>query len=114
MDYELDGVSTDDEVFMPFGTLTFSGQQFSNFGFNWTNGFGPGTYTLVNAKSISGLGSNLSGSIDGLPASLSVSNNNLMLTVVPEPGTWRCWGWCRRTAGRALATAPLHVENDHD
>ncbi len=85
MDFELDGVSTDDEVSMPTGTLTFSGQQFSNFGFTWTAGFGPGTYTLVSAESITGLGSNLSGSIDGLPASLSVSNNDLLLTVVPEP-----------------------------
>ena len=37
MDYDLDGVSTDDEVSMPSGTLTFSGQQFSNFGFAWTD-----------------------------------------------------------------------------
>jgi autotransporter-associated beta strand protein len=87
MDFELDGVSTDDEVSMPSGTLTFSGQQFSNFGFAWTTGFGPGTYTLVNAETITGLGSNLSGSIDGLPATLSVSNNDLLLTVVPEPST---------------------------
>ena len=33
MDFDLDGVSTDDEVSMPSGSLTFSGQQFSNFGF---------------------------------------------------------------------------------
>ena len=92
MDFELDGVSTDDEVSMPLGSLTFTGQQFSNFGFTWSAGFGPGTYMLVNAESISGLGSNLSGTIDGLPATLSVSNNNLMLTVVPEPGTLALFG----------------------
>ncbi len=92
MDFDLDGVSTDDELSMPSGSLTFSGQQFSNFGFTWSAGFGPGTYTLVNAKSISGLGSNLSGSIDGLPASLSVSNNDLLLTVVPEPSTSALFG----------------------
>ena len=106
MDFDLDGLPTDDMISMPSGTLTFSGQQFSNFGFTWTAGFGPGTYTLVNAKSISGLGSNLSGSIDGLPATLSVSNNNLMLTVVPEPSTAALlgagvvgligWAWRRR------------------
>ena len=118
MDFDLDGVSTDDEILMPSGSLTFSGQQFSNFGFAWTTGFGPGTYTLVNAKSISGLGSNLSGSIDGLPATLSVSNNNLMLTVVPEPSTSALlaagilglivWVWRRRwlAAQAASSEAP--------
>ncbi len=87
MDYELDGFSTDDEISMPLGSLTLSGQQFSDFHFSWTGGFGPGTYTLVNAESITGLGSNTSGTIDGLPATLSVSNNELLLTVVPEPST---------------------------
>ena len=96
MDYDLDGVSTDDEIAMPSGSLTFSGQQFSNFGFTWTNGFGQGTYTLVNAQSISGLGSNLSGSIDGLPATLSVqgsgNNQDLVLNVTPEPSTFTLLG----------------------
>ncbi len=100
MDFDLDGVSTDDEVSMPSGSLTLNGQQFSNFGFNWTGGFGPGTYTLVNAESITGLGSNLSGSIDGLPASLSVQNNDLMLTVVPEPSTAALFGAQRCGAAR--------------
>ncbi len=87
MDYELDGFPTDDEVSMPYGDLTFNGQGFSNFDFTPLPGFGPGTYTLVDAESIAGLGSNVSGSIDGLPATLSVSNNELLLTVVPEPAT---------------------------
>jgi len=87
MDFELDGVSTDEGISMPSGTLTFSGQQFSNFGFTPLAGFGPGTYTLVNAQSISGLGSNLSGSIDGLAATLAVQGNEVVLNVVPEPTT---------------------------
>ncbi len=114
MDYDLGGFSTDDDVSMPSGTLTFSGQGFPNFGFTWSSGFGPGTYTLVNAKSISGLGTSLSGSIDGLPATLSVQNNDLMLTVVPESSTaallgagilgligWACWR--RRLAAQAVS-----------
>ncbi len=106
MDYELDGYSTDDEISMPSGLLTLSGQQFSDFHFSWTGGFGPGTYTLVNAQSITGLGSDTSGTIDGMPATLSVSNNELLLTVVPEPSTAALlaagavgligWAWRRR------------------
>ncbi len=106
MDYELDGFSTDDEISMPSGLLTLSGQRFSDFNFTWTGGFGPGTYTLVNAQSITGLGSNTSGSIDGLPATLSVSNGELLLTVVPEPSTLALlgagvvgligWAWRKR------------------
>ena len=86
MDFDLDGLSTDDEVSMTSGTATFNGQQFSNFHFAWTDGFGPGKYTLMNAKSITGLAST-SGTIDGYPATLSVQGSELMLTVVPEPGT---------------------------
>ena len=71
MDFDLDGVSTDDEISMPWGTLTFNGQQFSDFHFAWTDGFGPGTYTLINANSITGLAST-SGTIDGYPATLAV------------------------------------------
>ena len=123
MDFDLDGVSTDDEVSMPSGSLSFSGQQFSNFGFTWSAGFGPGTYTLVNAQSISGLGSNLGGSIDGLPATLSVqgsgNSQDLVLNVTPEPSTlallaaaatglagyvWRRRGIARRT-GKPTAFA---------
>ena len=78
MDYDLDGVSTDDDLSMPSGTLTFSGQGFSNFDFTPLAGFGPGSYTLVTAESIAGLGSNTSGTVDGLPATLAVqgSGNN--------------------------------------
>ena len=114
MDFELDGVSTADEVSMPSGSLTFSGQQFSDFGFTWSAGFRPGNYTLVNAGSISGLGSNISGSIDGLPATLSVqgsgNNQDLVLNVTPEPSTFAMlaagaiglvgYGWRRRRTTR--------------
>ena len=41
MDFDLDGLPTDDEISMSSGTLTFNGQQFSNFHFAWTDGFGP-------------------------------------------------------------------------
>jgi hypothetical protein len=48
----------------------------------------PGAYTLIDAGSMGGgLGANTSGTIDGLPASLAISGNDLVLTVVPEAGT---------------------------
>ena len=86
MDFDLDGLPTDDEISMSSGTLTFNGQQFSNFHFAWTDGFGPGKYTLIDARSIIGLAST-SGTIDGYPATLAVQGSDLMLTVVPEPPT---------------------------
>ena len=36
------------------GSLTLNGQQFSDFNFTWTAGFGPGSYDLIDAGSISG------------------------------------------------------------
>jgi hypothetical protein len=53
-----------------------------------TVNFGPGTYDLIEAGSISGsLSASTSGTIDGYPASLAISGNDLVLTVVPEPST---------------------------
>jgi autotransporter-associated beta strand protein len=72
------------------GGLTLNGQQFSDFNFNPLAGFVQGTYTLIDAASVSGsLGTNTSGAIDGLWSTLSVSTStgNLILTVVPEPST---------------------------
>ena len=77
-----------DEVVMPNGLLALNGQQFSDFNFTPLAGFGEGTYTLIDAGSISGsLGSGTSGTIDGFQASLAVHGDNLVLNVVPEPGT---------------------------
>ncbi len=89
MDYELDTPLDSDEVLMmPTGLLTLSGQQFSDFNFTPLARFGPGGYTLIDAGSISGtLGTNTSGTIDGLPVTLAVQGNELVLNVVPEPST---------------------------
>lgn len=66
--------------------------EWDDFVFNPLAGFSAGTYTLVSsAATISGsLGSNLTGTIGGLDATLAFANNNqdLVLTVVPEPGTF--------------------------
>jgi autotransporter-associated beta strand protein/YVTN family beta-propeller protein len=88
MDYQLDTPLDSDMVLMTSGALTLNGQQFSDFNFTSLGGFGPGAYSLIDAGSISGsLGSGTSGTIDGYQASLAVQGNNLVLNVVPEPGT---------------------------
>ena len=67
------------------GLLDFDRFQFTNIA-----GFAPGVYTLFNSdNTITGtLGSNLSGFIDGRSSSLSFadSNQDIILTVIPEPG----------------------------
>ena len=89
MDYELDTPGTGDLILA--GNLALNGQQFSDFNFTWTNNFGPGAYDLIESGSVpsGSLGTNVSGAIDGLPASIAVQGNDLVLTVssVPEPGT---------------------------
>jgi hypothetical protein len=78
---------------MPAGALGLNGQQFSDFNFTPLDGFEPGAYPLIDAGSINGsLGANTSGMIDGLPATLAISGNDLVLTVVPEPGTLALFG----------------------
>ncbi len=92
MDFELDTPSTSSMI--SCSSLTLGGQQFSNFAFPYTANFAPGTYYLIEAgSSPSGtLGTSTSGTIDGYPASLAVKGNNLVLTVVPEPGTLALFG----------------------
>jgi autotransporter-associated beta strand protein len=90
MDYELETPSTSDEILMPSGNLILSGQQFADFNFTPLAGFGPGTYPLIDAGSISGtLGATTLGTIDGYPATLAISGNDLVVkVVVPEPSTF--------------------------
>jgi hypothetical protein len=89
LDYDLNTPAASDLIFMSNARLTLNSQQFSDFHFNLLPNFGIGTYTLVDAASIGGsLGDVRSGWLnDKYYATLSVSssNGNLMLTVVPEP-----------------------------
>jgi hypothetical protein len=75
------------------GALTLGGQKFSDFSFNTLAGFDVGTYTLFQtATPILGLldanPANLTGTVgsSGLTGTLAISGNNLVLTVIPEPG----------------------------
>ena len=87
MDYELDTPSTSSLISSRY--LSLNSQQFNNFNFTPTANFGPGSYPLIEAGSVASgiLGISTSGTIDGLPATLAISGNEVVLTVVPEPST---------------------------
>ncbi len=88
LDYDLDLPGTSSMI--SCSSLTLGGQQFSNFAFPYTANFAPGTYYLIESGSAPGgtLGTSTSGTIDGYSATLFVQGSNLMLNVVPEPGTF--------------------------
>ena len=104
LDYDLDLPGTSSMI--SCGNLVLgSPLQFSSFDFTTTTNFQQGTYYLIEANSLPGgsLGTSASGAIGDYLATLAVQNNNLVLTVVPEPGTlvllgvaatillaWRC------------------------
>jgi fibronectin-binding autotransporter adhesin len=89
LDFELASTSTSDKISMSNSTLYINNLDLSAFTFTALTGFGPGVYTLIDDKTISGnLGSILTGMIGDYPITLSKSNNDIILTVVPEPGTW--------------------------
>jgi autotransporter-associated beta strand protein len=89
LDFDLDTPAASDQVLMASYTLALASQQFSDFNFTAFSNFGSGTYTLIDAYSITGsLGSVKSGWINGFSATLSLASGNLMLTVVPEPAVW--------------------------
>jgi len=62
---------------------------FNDFAFLAETGFGNAVYTLFSSTGITGSldGSDLTGTIGGLSSTLSISGNNVLLTVVPEPST---------------------------
>ena len=85
INYGLDTPSTSGMI--NAGSLTLSGQQFSDFNFAPTANFTPGSYTLIAAGSISGsLGTSVTGTVAGYPATLLVQGDDLVLSV-PEPST---------------------------
>ena len=76
------------------GALTLGGQKFSDFSFNTLAGFDVGTYTLFQTAtpilgSLDANAANLTGTVgsSGLTGTLAISGNNLVLTVIPEPGS---------------------------
>jgi hypothetical protein len=89
LDIDLATTNSSDRIDMTSSTLFINNQKFSDFTFNTLTGFGQGIYVLIDAGEIQGtLNSSCTGMIAGLPATLSVSGNDLVLTVVPEPSTF--------------------------
>lgn len=83
--------STSDQIAITGGTLTIGAgvMDFGSFAFTAGPGFAAGNYTLfdsTNALSGSLALGNLTGTIDGKASTLSISGNDVILTVVPEPG----------------------------
>ncbi|MCG3147566.1 MAG: hypothetical protein PCFJNLEI_01006 [Verrucomicrobiae bacterium] len=89
--YELGAPGSGDKI-VATGLLTLSGQQFTDFTFTDAGGLAEGTYLLIDANGLAGaLGGTLSGGLPGgLTGTLTVDslNNDLLLTVVPEPASW--------------------------
>ncbi len=110
--FDLAGASASDRVTITTGTLNVGTLDFSDFAFTALAGFGEGEYVLFDAASaIQGNIGAAAGTINGLTATLSIDsvNNNVLLTVVPEPGTtalvtagllgWMVFGIRRRIKG---------------
>jgi autotransporter-associated beta strand protein len=88
LDFDLGPIDQSGLILAPGNLLTLSGQDFESMDFTPEPGFSLGTYTLIEAQEIDGgIGVHDSGLIDGLPASLSMQGNDLVLTVVPEPSS---------------------------
>ncbi len=91
--FDLDTPEASDLVNLLASTLNIGAGvlEFDDFAFNPLSGFGVGEYTLFNTNAaINGtLGENLSGSIGDFTGTIGFSGDgqDLILTVVPEPGT---------------------------
>ncbi len=81
---------TYDQILVSSGSVNIgSGAMgLDDFDFTFLGGFGPGTFTLISAVDLIGslAAGNLSGELNGYDAILSRSGDDLILTVIPEPG----------------------------
>lgn len=85
-------LGTESDMLLLSGTELDLGQgtlDFDSFTFQQGAGFGAGTYTLFSdADNLLGfLGGTVSGAIGGFYGSLELNGNDLLLNVIPEPGT---------------------------
>ncbi len=90
--FDLGAVGASDSVTLASGQLTLGTDvlTFSDFAFSTSAGFGAGTYVLFDTPlGINGTFNLLQGSIGGLASTIEISQDgtDLVLTVVPEPGS---------------------------
>jgi len=88
--FDLGAVGASDKITLTTGTLNVGTLDFADFTFTATTGFGDGTYVLFDAASaITGTIGTATGMIGGKSATVSIDNlnNDVLLTVVPEPST---------------------------
>lgn len=92
--FELAGIGGSDTVTLSSGVLTIGSGllDLDDFDFAALDGFDAGTYTLFDTTQtiVGSLGSNLTGSLEGQPIALSLANldQDIIVTVVPEPATF--------------------------
>ena len=88
MDFDLDLPSPVTGSRCPAASCSSTASSFPTSRSRRLGGFCAGDYALIDAGSINGsLGSGTSGMIDGLPATLVIEGDDLVLKVVPEPST---------------------------
>lgn len=91
--FDLAATGASDKIFLTSGALSIGNNtlNFNDFTFNALSGFDVGTYTLLSTTTsiVGTLGANLTGTINGLNATLAISGNDIVLTVsaIPEPST---------------------------
>jgi hypothetical protein len=90
--FDLASPGSSDRITLSLGGLNVGTDVlgFSDFAFNAVAGFDVGTYTLFDA-STAAIGTldpaNLTGAIGAFTGTLSFADNDLVLTVIPEPGS---------------------------
>lgn len=96
--FDLGATGASDKVVLTSGALSIGTGvlDLNDFSFSTLSGYGPGTYTLFSSSTsiVGTMGSNLTGTIGGLSGALSISGNDLVLTVsaIPEPSVYALAG----------------------
>jgi hypothetical protein len=92
--FDLGAAGAGDKITLSTGALSIGSGvlDFNDFSFTALSGFGAGVYTLIGTSTsiVGTLGTNLTGTVSGLDASLSLSGNDVILTVtaIPEPSAF--------------------------